>query len=92
MFDRGLISIDDDYGLLLKREAIPSSVLGLVNRDRRLRVPEQRMYWPHRRFLDSGEPQQGIGRSEVSTWLPEQTPVGCGDTVLGVASHTVEID
>ena len=33
MCDRGLISIDDDYGLLLERDAIPSSVLGLVNRD-----------------------------------------------------------
>ena len=26
MFDRGLISIDDDYSLLLKRNAIPGSV------------------------------------------------------------------
>ena len=52
MFDRGLISIDDDYALLLKRDSIPSSVLGLVNQDRRLRVPEERMYWPHRRFLE----------------------------------------
>ena len=52
MFDCGLISIDDDYGLLLKRDAIPSGVLSLVNRDRRLRVPEERVYWPHRRFLE----------------------------------------
>ena len=52
MFDRGLISIDDDYGLLLRSDAIPSGVLGLVNRDRRLRVPEERIYWPHRRFLE----------------------------------------
>ncbi len=52
MFDRGLVSIDDDYGLLLKRDAIPSGVLGLVNRDGRLRVPEDRVYWPHRRFLE----------------------------------------
>ena len=52
MFDRGLISIDDDYGLLLKRDAIPSGVLGLVNKDRRLRKPDQRIYWPHRRFLE----------------------------------------
>ena len=52
MFDRGLISVDDDYGLLLKRDAIPDSVLGLVNGDRRLRVPEERMYRPHRRFLE----------------------------------------
>ena len=52
MFDRGLVSIDDDYGLLLKRDVIPRGVLGLVNRDGRLRVPEQRVYWPHRRFLE----------------------------------------
>ena len=52
MFDRGLISVDDDYGLLLKKDAIPDSVLGLVNRDQRLRVPEERMYWPHWRFLE----------------------------------------
>lgn len=52
MFDRGLISVDDDYGLLLKRDAIPSAVLGLVNPDRRLRVPEERVYWPHQKFLE----------------------------------------
>ena len=52
MFDRGLISVDDDFGLLLKRDAIPDTVLGLVNRDRRLRAPKERMYWPHRRFLE----------------------------------------
>ena len=52
MFDRGLISIDDDYSLLFKRNALPGNVLSLVNRDRRLRVPEQEIYWPHRRFLE----------------------------------------
>ena len=46
MFDRGLISIDDDYGLLLKRDAIPGSVLSLVNSDGRLRVPDERIYHP----------------------------------------------
>ena len=52
MFDRGLVSIDDDYRLLLKRDAIPSGVMGLVNRDGRLKVPEERVYWPHPRFLE----------------------------------------
>ena len=52
MFDRGLISIDDDYRLLLKRNAIPGSVLSLVNRDRRLRLPDQGIYHPHPRFLE----------------------------------------
>ena len=52
MFDRGLISIDDDYSLLFKRNAVPGNVLSLVNRDKRLRLPEQRMYYPHPRFLE----------------------------------------
>ena len=52
MFDRGLISIDDDYSLLFKRNAVPGNVLSLVNRDGRLRVPEQEIYQPHRRFLE----------------------------------------
>ena len=52
MFDRGLISIDDDYRLLLKRNAIPGSVLSLVNDDRRLRLPDQGIYYPHPCFLE----------------------------------------
>ena len=52
MFDRGLISIDDDYSLLFKRNAIPGSVESLVNGDRRLRLPDQRIYHPHPRFLE----------------------------------------
>ena len=52
MFDRGLISIDDDYSLLFKRNAVPGSVLALVNPNGRLRVPEQEIHRPHRRFLE----------------------------------------
>ncbi|MCY3807953.1 MAG: HNH endonuclease [Gemmatimonadetes bacterium] len=52
MFDRGLISIDDDYSLLFRRNAVPRNVLSLVNPDGRLRVPEQEIYRPHRRFLE----------------------------------------
>ena len=51
MFDRGLISVNDDYSLLLKRSAIPSRVLSLVNRDGTLRLPSRPAYRPHRRFL-----------------------------------------
>ena len=52
MFDRGLISIDDDYSLLFKRNAVPGNVLSLVNPNRQLRVPQQEIYQPHRRFLE----------------------------------------
>ncbi len=52
MFDRGLVSIDDDYSLLFKQNAVPSNVLALMDRDQQLRLPEQRMYYPHPRFLE----------------------------------------
>ena len=51
MFDRGLISIDDDYTLLLKPAAIPESARRLINPERRLRLPAQPRDYPHRRFL-----------------------------------------
>ena len=51
MFDRGFISIDDDYTLLSKRNAIPGSVLSLVNSDRRLRLPDQGIYYSHPRLV-----------------------------------------
>lgn len=51
MFDRGLVSIDDDYSLLLKKAAIPDSVLKLINPRCQLRLPAQRRNYPHRRFL-----------------------------------------
>ena len=51
MFDRGLISIDDDYTLLFKKNAIPDHALSWVNPDRRLRKPKEEIYLPHREFL-----------------------------------------
>lgn len=51
MFDRGLISIDDDYSLLLKEDSIPGDVLRIINRNRHLRLPSQPLYHPHRSFL-----------------------------------------
>ena len=51
MFDRGLISIDDDYTLLIKEKSISDSALRLINPERRLSLPAQRQDRPHRRFL-----------------------------------------
>ena len=51
MFDRGLISIDDDFSLLFDEKSIPGNVLRMVNRDRRLRLPELQQHYPHRQFL-----------------------------------------
>ena len=52
MFDRGLISIGDDYKLLLDEKSLPRNVLRLINRDRRLRLPELQQHYPHRQFLE----------------------------------------
>ena len=51
MFDRGLVSIDDDYSLLLVKKAIPTNLLQLFNDDRRLLLPNLPQNWPHRQFL-----------------------------------------
>lgn len=51
MFDRGLISIADDYTLLLREGAIPGHFSRIINEDRRLRVPESPSLRPHPTFL-----------------------------------------
>lgn len=51
MFDRGLISVDDDFSLLVARDAVPDTVLRLVDPDRRVIVPDRTEDRPHRQFL-----------------------------------------
>lgn len=51
MFDRGLISVADDYTLLLRKGAIPGDFLRIINEDHRLRVPETPSHRPHPNFL-----------------------------------------
>src|SRR5262249_19723891 len=41
MFDRGLISINDDHSLLIAHARVPDAALRLINPDRRLHVPAQ---------------------------------------------------
>jgi putative restriction endonuclease len=51
MFDRGLISVDDDYSLIFAAGAVPDTVGRLVNQERRLLVPSQPEDRPHSQFL-----------------------------------------
>jgi putative restriction endonuclease len=51
MFDRGLISIDDDYSLLTATSSIPETVARLINPERRLRLPGRPEHRPHPQFL-----------------------------------------
>lgn len=51
MFDRGLISIDDDFSLLTANNSMPDAVARLVDPEQRLRVPSRPEQRPHPQFL-----------------------------------------
>lgn len=47
MFDRGLLSIADDYTLLVAADRVPEDALRLIRPDRRVRLPDRTELWPH---------------------------------------------
>jgi putative restriction endonuclease len=51
MFDRGLLSIDDDYRILTAKTAVPDPVRRLLNPTGRLNLPDSELQHPHRSFL-----------------------------------------
>jgi putative restriction endonuclease len=51
MFDRGLLSIDDDFTILMAGKSIPAEVKRLINPSGLLIVPEDARLQPHRTFL-----------------------------------------
>jgi putative restriction endonuclease len=51
MFDRGLISIDDDLSVLVAHHRVPDSVSRLINSTGRVRGPERVNFRPHPNFL-----------------------------------------
>lgn len=51
MFDRGLISIDDDYSLLLANNRLPDAVDRLLDGNRKLLLPQRPEMRPHPQFL-----------------------------------------
>lgn len=51
MFDRGLISVDDDYSLLIADSRVPDTITRLINSERRLLVPARADERPHSQFL-----------------------------------------
>ena len=52
MFDRGLISVADDYSLLLARDRLPDTVGRLLGGNTRLLLPNRLALRPHPKFLD----------------------------------------
>lgn len=51
MFDRGLISVDDDYSLLIAGGGVPDTITRVINPERRLLVPLRPDERPHSQFL-----------------------------------------
>jgi putative restriction endonuclease len=51
MFDRGLISIDDDLSILVARDRVPDTVARLLNPSGRVRGPDRIDFRPHPNFL-----------------------------------------
>jgi putative restriction endonuclease len=51
MFDRGLLSIDDDFKILTARDAVPDEVRRLLNPSGYINVPEDYRVQPHKQFL-----------------------------------------
>lgn len=51
MFDRGLISVDDDYSILIASGGVPDTISRLLNSERRLLVPVPPSERPHSQFL-----------------------------------------
>lgn len=52
MFDRGLISIDDDYSLLLAKDRLPDTIERLLGGNISLLLPDRLEMRPHLKFLD----------------------------------------
>ena len=51
MFDRGLISIDDDYHILVANNHVPDDALRLINQNRMLNLPTDQTFHPNTHFL-----------------------------------------
>jgi putative restriction endonuclease len=52
MFDRGLISVADDYTILISGVRVPEQVRALINSTGRLLLPADPQHHPHRQFLE----------------------------------------
>lgn len=51
MFDRGLVSVDDDFSILVAKDRLPDKALRLLNENRRLILPPREDMKPHRHYL-----------------------------------------
>jgi putative restriction endonuclease len=52
MFDRGLISIAPDYGILVAASGVPDPIRRLIRPEGRIGLPTDRAQWPHQHYLN----------------------------------------
>lgn len=51
MFDRGLVSVDDDLTILMSKNRVPDTIYRLANPEGKLKVPDRPELRPHPQFL-----------------------------------------
>ena len=51
MFDRGLISIGDDYKILVAKNHVPEDAVRLLNRSGLINLPEDQTFYPNAHYL-----------------------------------------
>ncbi len=51
MFDRGLVSIDDDFSILIAKDRLPDAAIRLLNENHRLILPLREDMRPHKHYL-----------------------------------------
>ena len=51
LFDRGLLSVDEDHRILIAKGHVPDQILGLLNADGKVTLPKEEIYRPHPYYL-----------------------------------------
>ncbi|MCF8469694.1 MAG: HNH endonuclease [Parvibaculum sp.] len=51
MFDRGLVSVDDDYSILIAKDRVPDTISKLIEQSRKIILPADATERPHKQFL-----------------------------------------
>jgi putative restriction endonuclease len=51
MFDRGVISLSDDYDIMLAKSRVPDEIKQLMNPGGKINLPTDSKLYPHTQFL-----------------------------------------
>jgi putative restriction endonuclease len=51
MFDRGLVSVGDDYEILVSKNRVPEDALRLLNANRHVNLPKDTTLYPNAHYL-----------------------------------------